>query len=278
MNDTGRTMRRELSRSSDLLRASVALVTAMASLPAWAAAPAAKSDSVVVVDVDASLERADQLRERITTDAEKVLREHDVATTIDPAAPRTLTIGVGGERYDYQVELVVERAGKVDEPVKFRCECNYDELFAKVSEGVLERVPALQQTSESTPPSTPPTHEPPVDPPDAPLDATEPAPLGGLGKGGIAALVVGAAGLATGIAFVVVGKQTDEGDESVPEGEASGTDFRPAGYAMLAVGGAALITGAVLLGVDRARARKRATALAPWFGPRSAGLTFTTRF
>ncbi len=250
------------------------LATALVSSSASAAAP--EGGPVVKVEVDGSIDRAEQVRERITTDAEKVLRDHDVATTVDPKAPRSLTIEIGGERYDYAIELVVERAGKADEPVRLRCECNYDELFAKVSEGVRESVPALQKADdEPVPPSTTPpaTNGQPAAPPVEPDRG--PTPLGGMGKGGIAALVVGTAALGTGIALAVIGEPEREGES---ERSVETTDFGPAGYALIGVGAAAVITGAVLIAVDRKRARKRAVSFSPWAGVGLAGITVFRRF
>jgi len=272
-------MRRELPRISVFRRAGLValLATTMAASGVSAAEPAAQGSSVVVVDVDASLDRAQQVRERITSDAETVLREHDVATTIDPKAPRTLTIDVGGERYAYEIELVVERSGKADAPVRLRCECNYDELFAKVSEGVRDSVPALQRASESAaPPSTPPsTNDGEPEQPPVMDDREGPAPLGGLGKAGIATMVVGVAGLGAGIALAVVGERERESVDSSREVEA--TNFAPPGYALIGVGAAALVTGVVLLAVDRRRAKRNA-ALVPIAGPRFVGWSFTGRF
>ena len=270
-------MRRELPRISVLRRAGLVavLATTMAASDVAAAEPAAQGSSVVVVEVDASIERAQQVRERIASDAEAMLRENDVATTIDPEAPRTLTIDIGGERYAYEIELVVERSGKADAPVKLRCECNYDELFAKVSEGVRDSVPALQRADESAvPPSTPPStnggepEQPPVVD-----DRGGPAPLGGLGKAGIATMAVGVAGLGAGIALAVIGER--EREDSNREVEA--TNFGPPGYALIGVGAAVVVTGVVLLAVDRRRAKRNA-AMMPIAGPQFVGWSFTGRF
>jgi hypothetical protein len=89
--------------------------------------------------------------------------------------------------------------------------------------------------------------------------------------------VLGAGGLATGGAFVGTGETRPERDKSKIR------DFRPSGYALLGVGGALMITGAVLLGVDRARAKRAARGRArmrviPAVGPENAVLQVRGRF
>jgi hypothetical protein len=228
---------------------------------------------VVVVEVAESIERAPQLAEAVRTEAEAEMQEHDLPTEVDPAKPRKLTIEVAGEKFAYKVKLVVERDGVVDAPVEISCECTQDELLAKVREGVDGRTDALRGDAAAVPvgPST----DPPQDPPDVPYpEDDKPKPLGGMGKGGIASLVIGAAALGTGIGFVVVGEREREGDS---ERDVETTDFRPPGYALIGVGAAAIITGVVLLVVDRKRA-KRSTAFAPWFGRGVAGVAVGGRF
>jgi hypothetical protein len=275
VNETGRTMGLEHLRFCAGSRMGIVAlcIGAMASSPVAAAEPS--GSSVVVVDVDASIERAELVRTRIAADADAVLKEHDVATTIDPKAPRTLTIDVGGQRYAYEIELVVERSGEADEPLRLSCECNYDELFAKVQAGVRESVPALQRaTTTPSEPVSPPTNGGKKPPPGVP-DREGPAPLGALGKAGIATLVIGVAGLGSGIGLAVVGERERAGS-SERGGET--TNFGPPGYALIGIGAAAVITGAVLIAVDRKRARKRSTSFTPWVGPGLAGLSFGRRF
>src|SRR5690606_38786857 len=97
------------------------------------------------------------------------------------------------------------------------------------------------------------------------------APLGGLGKSGIALLAAGLVGTGVGIGLAARGEQIDGGDQF------DRVDFRPAGFATLGVSAALLVTGAVLLGVDRHRAKRTAT-LTPITGPGLVGFTLTGRF
>jgi hypothetical protein len=92
------------------------------------------------------------------------------------------------------------------------------------------------------------TGEPPIVPP--PDNPDRPGPLGNMGWSGVGLLVAGAAAAITGGALVGVGTTRPAADMSQIR------DFRPTGYALLGTGGAMLVVGAILLGVDRARAKK----------------------
>lgn len=235
---------------------------------------ASEAAKVVVVEVEKTIERAPQLEEAVRGEAEAELREHDVPTEADPAKPRKLTISVGGEKFAYRVKLVVERDGVAGDPVEIACECTQDELLAKVREGVDGQTDALKAEATAAP-VDPPTN-PPTNPPDAPYPEDHgKKPLGGLGKGGIASLVVGAAALGTGIGLVVV-KETSK--SSGLEGDVETTDLRPPGYILIALGSVAIATGIALLAVDRVRAKRRATSWAPAVGPGYAGFSFEARF
>lgn len=99
--------------------------------------------------------------------------------------------------------------------------------------------------------------------------------LGGLGKGDIAGLVVGGVGAIAGGVLVGVGTRDQGGDL---EGSGETTDFRPAGFAVLGVGLGGVVVGAVLLGVDRARARRHRSSSGGRVGRHFAGFTGVVRF
>ncbi len=89
----------------------------------------------------------------------------------------------------------------------------------------------------------------------------------------MALLAVGIAGAAVGVVLVILPPKVDV-DAPLYE-----TTTRPPGFAVLGVGAAALVTGVVMLVVDRRRARRsRATALLPAMGPGHAGLVWMGRF
>jgi hypothetical protein len=259
-------------------RAAAALCAVLLFAPANVGArvaPTSDAKRVVAVEVADSIERGDQLAKAVRDEAESAILAHDIATEVDPASPRKLTIAVGGEKFAYRVTLVVEREGVAGEPQEIQCECTQDELLAKVREGVDAQADALGAGPREDP--TPGTTSSPSDTgPTDPPDDEERAPLGGLGKGGIASLVIGVAALGAGIGLAAVGKR--ERDAEGFEGDVRETDFRPPGYALIAIGGAAVITGVALIAVDRVRARRRTTTWTPLLGPRFVGLAFEKRF
>lgn len=98
-------------------------------------------------------------------------------------------------------------------------------------------------------------------------------PLGSLGWSGIAALSVGAGGLVGGAVLFARGERTLSAPGQI---EQRVQDFRPAGIAVLSVSGAVLLTGAVLLGLDRRRARRVAVGFGG--GPGGFALRLGGRF
>jgi hypothetical protein len=104
-----------------------------------------------------------------------------------------------------------------------------------------------------------------------PVDDGKNKPLGARGKAGIGLLAGGAVLLGTGIVLSVREPRPD------PDDPLRETNTRPVGYAVLGVGAAAIVTGAVLLVVDRRKAR-RVAHLAPMIGRGSAGLLLVGRF
>ncbi|HEY0134777.1 MAG TPA: hypothetical protein VGB85_11870, partial [Nannocystis sp.] len=96
-------------------------------------------------------------------------------------------------------------------------------------------------------------------------------PLGTYGKAGIGLLAGGAVLLGTGIGLSVREPRPD------PDDPLREINTRPVGYAVLGVGAAAIVTGAVLLVLDRRKAR-RVAHLAPMIGRGSAGLLLVGRF
>lgn len=99
----------------------------------------------------------------------------------------------------------------------------------------------------------------------------EPRGLATMGKAGVGLLAGGVVVTATGLGLSLAENPTDPNDAT------RSINIHPAGYAILAVGGAAIIAGAVLLGLDRRNA-KRSVAIAPTGGPSSAGIVLIGRF
>jgi hypothetical protein len=145
----------------------------------------------------------------------------------------------------------------------------------EISQHVVDLLPVLrgEETTASTSESTPSSPSGSTADGDPGTDRS----LGAGGKAGIGLLVGGVALAATGGGLVGAGvSETREGDAL--EGDAETRDLRPIGYALLGVGAAVIVTGAVLLGLDRRRARRHQVAIAPAFGPRMTGFSLTARF
>jgi hypothetical protein len=118
-----------------------------------------------------------------------------------------------------------------------------------------------------------------------PTTGTNPGKLRGMGKAGMALVVVGGLGAITGVTLVVLPPKT------FPTGHPNAAFIqttRPPGWGVLAGGVAALVAGAALLGLDRTQAKQRAAAGAsptkpqarvqPWLGRDGAGLGIAGRF
>jgi hypothetical protein len=271
---------RRCTRTS-IYRRLVASTVTPALLAAWLWAPvaaghtAAAAEPAVTVTIAEGMEDADRLRTWIVDAGNQALRDggHDPDTVADTLG--TIAIDVQGELYDYDLSMTVTRAsGRTDALDPLDCECTYDELLDKIGPRLDAAVERLQAPPDPTGPTDP---DPPVTSPPTNPETPGRAPLGTLGKAGIATLVIGAAGLVTGGVLVGIGsRQGLSGDEIQRED----TNLQPPGWALVGVGAAAVVTGAVLLGVDRARA-KRSRAPVAFVGPmnpRTPGLFVHGRF
>jgi hypothetical protein len=103
-----------------------------------------------------------------------------------------------------------------------------------------------------------------------PRDVAEMRPLGPLGKFGIVGLSLGAVAILGGGALAGIEQIRPLRDKSRVY------DLRTAGYTTLALGSAALVTGAIMLAIDRRPVRP--TAVSPALGPRHAGVSIHGRF
>ncbi len=241
--------------------------------------PAAAVNPQAVLDVDVALGESDGeiLGKRLQAEATTALGESDV-DIVQGAAVSKITVEV---RWDddenHAITVRVTNRGEATEVVEgspFICDaCGENELITKIREVVPACVPllAVQQTSP----------EPVVDPPPGgddpgPEDRSTKRPLKAIGKAGIALMAVGVGGVAGGAVMLALGERADPNppDPSNPET----TDFRPPGIAVLAVGGALLLTGVGLLVADRVSAKKHSAVVAPAIGPRFTGLAISARF
>lgn len=233
----------------------------LASPPSGADAPV--TTAVVRAKLDVEVAGGDagaSLADRIRVRGEALLRDHEVLPARSVDDPRiVIAIESLGESPGYRCRFGAWRGDEVvsgTDGVSV-CElCTEAELVEHVGAAivrVVEQLPPQAQT-QAPPPR-------PIDDP-APARRHARAPLGTLGKAGVGLLAGGAVlALAVGVPLVLLQRK----DTKVQEERVDGVDTKPVGIAMLAVGGAALVAGAVLLGIDRSRARKpvRRAALGP---------------
>ncbi len=184
----------------------------------------------------------------------------------------------------YMLGIAVTHLGQpITDTVEADCElCVEDELIELVDAKIRELLPTIrehmaqvQADAAAAEPEPEPEPEPEIEPP-PPIVDEEPAGMGGKGKAGAALLGLGAAGAVAGVIMAVRPPTQVSPD--------NGYELRrtqPPGYATLAVGGALLVTGAVLLVLDsrdRKRSRPKATSVAPMLGPSVAGMSWSGRF
>lgn len=268
-----------LSASLSIAPSSVAAAAAVS--PLAVVAPSG-GDAGTNLDVKAShtkgfAEHADLVRDTLDTKA----REQLANAELDPAWSVHVAIDVRKVGL-YGLTIHAENDGVRLESAVFESQCEQclmDDLVEKTRVGIDAQLAAIREadaaarapSDTATPPGDTGTQTP-EDVAAPPPDRSPAKPLRAMGKAGIGLLVVGAVGLGVGIGLAVRGEKVDQGQEL------DTVDLGPPGYAILAVGGAALVTGAVLLGVDRVRAKRRAQAFAPLVGPRMVGFAVAGRF
>ena len=145
--------------------------------------------------------------------------------------------------------------------------CTEGEAVERARSELLRLVPFVRarfRVVRTSPKPTPtPAPELRVPPPGAPLRT--------FGKVGIGLLAGGALVFGTGLGLALSQPRPD------PDDPLREVDLRPAGYGVLGVGAAALVSGAVLLILDRRQPRRVAHAT-PLIHPGAAGLQLVGRF
>lgn len=217
----------------------------------------------------------------VHTDGTKALTEaHGVRVVDDPAAP-VIIVRLSWVSYPksiYGVRIEAARSGKPPELVeRFDCTCGDSDLTA----AVIARFPAaLEQLDAHEPAPSDPVRPRPTEPEPTVVvpsndssDETARKPLGRLGRAGIGVAAVGAATLVSGGIVYAQGRRPEPALGQLEERD--GKNFRPPGVALMATGGAALVTGVVLLIVDRSKARRSPSAFVL---PSPRGLVLTGRF
>jgi hypothetical protein len=265
----------------------VAFALASTSMPALARAPApsaatvpepgARTDSRgwahVAVDTSKTGEAGPAIRRRVQERADVVLRRAGVMPGRGPQDP-TINVVVRekvGDNPGWEYTITVSRP---DEPVPTgettTCDlCTETELVDAI-EGRLATVAAELEAEQAEASDsgdddvTEPVSTPAIDP-GPPHD---PKKLGKKGKAGVALLAVGGGGLVAGIVLAVLPPRDHK---DMPTKDVH-TDTP--GYVVLGVGAAAVIVGAVLLGLDRRAAKRRSKAHARVRFEPTAGLGF----
>jgi hypothetical protein len=138
-------------------------------------------------------------------------------------------------------------------------------IAANLERALAERAPGAVAPADK--PAV--TVRPTVDAP--PPARTRSRSLGRLGWTGVGLAIAGAAGVGTGVALVVIGFTPDSHYAFALR------DWHPAGYALLGLGGSAIVAGSVMAIVGARRSQRR-IALAPTKLPRGAGVTVRVRF
>jgi hypothetical protein len=233
-------------------------------LPAVAWANEAPLRATLEVDAANAGEGHDVIERRVEERGAVVLRDAGVLpaqSRNDPMIHVTISeVGTQDPGYRYRVAIAAEHGWSAEGTCQL---CTEGELVQKVEATLAEAASHL------------PRHEAaPVPPPSAATKPTKSdrrsANLGKMGKAGIGLLVSGALVTSIGIGLAVA--QPRVKDDTPLEK----TTTRPPGYALVGIGAATLITGAILLSVDRTKVRR--TAVAPTFGPGTAGVVWSGRF
>lgn len=249
----------------------------------------------IFVDADGLGDAGPVLAGRATRAAEGGLQGQAVTITDAPAGPELRVVLTMRDSGGYRVEYEIVYDGKTveDGTGGFDCQlCTEDELVEKVEQLAIQVAPKLVVPEAKTDPGPGPGPNgggggdlgPEDGPGPDPIVDEDPGALGGMGKAGVALLVVGGLGAIAGVTLVVLPPKT------FPTGHPNAAliqTTRPPGWGVLGGGVAALVVGAVLLGLDRKQAKQRAVKaqggkaqarVSPWMGRHGAGLSVVGRF
>jgi hypothetical protein len=175
--------------------------------------------------------------------------------------------GQEGDTYAITSEVAVRGATLEGSPREIVCSlCTEGEAVERARSELLRLVPFVRARFRGRTDA-----KPKPDPAPGPAPAPRDTRPGTAGKVGIGLLAGGALAFGTGLGLALVKPRPD------PDDPLRAIDTRPAGYGVLAVGVAAIVTGAVLVILDRRPARRLAR-LAPLLHPTTTGLQVVGRF
>ncbi len=154
--------------------------------------------------------------------------------------------------------------------------CTESEVVARIEATMLEHLetvelpPPPEESDEGAadPSPSPAEDDSGVDPSDPPTSDQDGgrARLGKLGRAGVGLLSVGLGGVIAGSVLVALPPKVND-DNPLEE-----TTTRPPGFAVLGIGAAAALSGAIMLAIDRRRAKRRHTGRARRMDPRIVGV------
>lgn len=241
------------------------------------AAPCSETDGVhrvsLVVDTSALLEESAVIQERVREGLAVTLRDLEILPAKQASEP-TLRVELrqaDGDAFRYGFSITLERGELRQQALRHsgECEsCTEGEIVARVlttvdtlGEELCEATAPEAEEAETAPTSEPVVEVPPprldraaMDDPD-PADVGDPSPsgrrrLGPVGVGGVASLSVGGVALGVGVALAL--RQPTPLEDRPLFVRSTETP----GVAVASVGAGLLLTGVILLLIDRRRTRR----------------------
>jgi hypothetical protein len=265
------------ARPGLILAAALALAAAPVHVAVAAEAPATEAvlRASLAIDTNAAGPAGPIIHERLDELGNRQLRRAEVLPGRGARDPwiRVTVRALPGEEPGYIISsgLFVEEQPVADSAHETECRlCTEGEAVERGTAEIERLVPFVRDHAEArrkqaaaaaaVPPPEPPKDEPP-----------KKQPLGTRGKAGIALLAVGAVGFGAGLGLAIKQPGPD------PDDPLREVTTRPAGYATLGIGVAALIAGAVLLALDR-KPPPRRVSWTPQVGRGGAGLLLSGSF
>ncbi len=213
------------------------------------------------IEVAAGLSDGQALHEWLTE------RTYEQVLTTPPPPGTTLVIQVTGQDYAFGLLVYAEQNGT---PLAYTkretsCDCTRTELVAIAMRSLADILADLARAPTSAPTVVPlPKPKPEPEHARPPVQPTHKQPLV---IAGATALGVGLASVAAAGALIGVGVQKKS--PAFDQGDGRERDFRPTGFACLAVGGIAIVTGVALViaGVKKHKSAAKQAAFQPsWTG------------
>lgn len=214
---------------------------------------------------------ADLVAGFVREDVTKALRDtHGFEVVDDSTAPAIIARLSWANYHDsvFRVVIAVHRPGQDAKTIT-----QFERRFFpddEVGQGIIETLPdavaELRKPQEEPPkgetvePDSPREQDGPRDArqasqPSNADDSRTKVPLATVGKAGIGLLAGGVAAASVGAGLLAQGRKLDE--QNAPQVVQTGRDYRVPGAVVLASGGTLAIAGAVMLALDRSRAKKR---------------------